>query len=163
MGAKSTATVNDGYAFVGWYEDAACTKLVEDDETLILVRPDDGEWKEVTYYAKFTELKSMIIRHKGTCDEDQVFVYKVQSQTDPDFVIYVTAVGNSDAVITRLPADSYTVTQDNDWSWRQNDTVTTQDKVHGSSEDTLVEFTNNIKEPKWLNDNSAVRTNTHSD
>lgn len=53
----ATAVPNSNYEFIGWYSDAACTKLVSDKAVLPTQTPDD----DVTFYAKFQERNSTVI------------------------------------------------------------------------------------------------------
>ena len=51
----SNAIPTDGYVFVGWYSDEACTNLVSNDATFVPQAPEGG-WPEganYNYYAKF--------------------------------------------------------------------------------------------------------------
>ena len=49
----STATVNPGYVFDGWYADEECTQLLSGDSVFKPTKPDDGWVDGTTYYARF--------------------------------------------------------------------------------------------------------------
>lgn len=53
----ATAVPNTGYAFMGWYSDSACTKLISEE----LVLPPQSPDADVNYYAKFQERNSTVI------------------------------------------------------------------------------------------------------
>ncbi|MBR4943680.1 MAG: InlB B-repeat-containing protein, partial [Clostridia bacterium] len=79
-GSKPTA--NNGFIFVGWYIDAACTKpvdaaLVNDDNKLVPVQ-QNGVWKAATYYAKFEALQTDLTISTNSVsynDKDQAFLF----------------------------------------------------------------------------------------
>lgn len=51
----STATVADGYRFLGWYSEEACTNRVSTELHYTPARPEDGWVDGTTYWAKFEE------------------------------------------------------------------------------------------------------------
>ena len=156
-GASSTATANEGYRFVGWYSDRNCTQLVTSNASLFLTIPNDKVWKAATYYAKFEPLASdlTIVRTNAT-DVSQVYVYEVKNNATGE-IYYATIVGNGTATIKHLPMGEYTVTQQNDWSWRHDDSA--QSITHASVDGTNVVFSGDIKKDQWLNGNSPLEKN----
>ncbi|MBO5786945.1 MAG: InlB B-repeat-containing protein [Clostridia bacterium] len=156
-GASSTATANEGYRFVGWYSDRDCTQLVTSNASLFLTIPNDKVWKAATYYAKFEPLASdlTIVRTNAT-DVSQVYVYEVKNNATGE-IYYATIVGNGTATIKQLPMGEYTITQQNDWSWRHDDSA--QSITHASADGTTVVFSGDIKKDQWLNGNSPLEKN----
>ena len=62
----STAVADTGYAFKGWYRDAACEDLISDLSTTIKPSKPGEAWSDgTTYYAKFEEQQVEII-YKAT-------------------------------------------------------------------------------------------------
>ena len=156
-GASSTATANEGYRFVGWYSDRDCTQLVTSNASLFLTIPNDKVWKAATYYAKFEPLASdlTIVRTNAT-DVSQVYVYEVKNNATGE-IYYATIVGNGTATIKQLPKGEYTVTQQNDWSWRHDDSA--QSITHASVDGTTVVFDVAANKDQWLNGNSPLEKN----
>ena len=166
-GAGSLATPDENYRFVGWFEDQACTRLVTSNPQLVLDKPDGG-WIMKTYYAKFEPATGLLTidRAGSAADESQMFVYKVESVDEPDFVMYVTVQGNGQTTIGDIPIGNYTITQQNGWSWRYNDGSETVAKddfvlVDGAFSAT-VGFDNDEHTKKWLNGNSEPKINKRS-
>lgn len=155
-GASCTATPAKGYRFVGWYSDAACNNLCTANPMLILKKPDDG-WAYTTYYAKFELGVAPLTIKRENAEAGQVYVYEIKKADDPAFVIYVTITGNGAAVIRDLPIASYTVTQQNGWSWRYDDSA--QSFNHQSVDGTIVTFGGSSKTNQWLNGNSQLEKN----
>jgi hypothetical protein len=69
----------------------------------------------------------------------------------------VTVVGNASVTINNLPFGKYTVTQLNDWSWRNDDASKTVN--HESVEGSKVIFGGNEADQNWLNGNSTLIPN----
>ena len=123
---------------------------------LILKKPDDG-WAYTTYYAKFELAVAPLTIKRENAEAGQVYVYEIKKADDPDFVINVSITGNGTAIIRDLPIATYTVTQQNDWSWRYNDSSVTIN--HQSIDGTTVTFNNGANTDQWLNGNSALVKN----
>ena len=97
----------------------------------------------------------MTIRRQNA-EVGQVYVYEVKN-TESGEIIYVTVVGNSETSIQNLPLGQYTVTQQNDWSWRHEDAA--KPVVHENLGGTTVIFGDVATEDQWLNGNSSVVAN----
>lgn len=156
-GASSAATASAGYKFVGWYADPECTQQVTAGATLYLTIPEDKVWKETTYYAKFERsVSDLTIVHTNSVDASQVFVYEVKNNETGE-TIYVTITGNGFVSIKNMPMGEYTVTQQNDWSWRYRDAA--QVITHKNPSGTFVTFGGGIGFEQWLNGNSVLEKN----
>ena len=164
----STATAKIGYRFDGWYLDEACTVPVGDKGTVTggkLVPTTlklDAMPKVNVFYAKFVPvLGSMTIeRQNGTADEgngDRVFVYRITAADDPAFELYVSIKGNGSVTIKDMVCREYTVEQQNNWSWRYNDTSQKVTVSEGTTK--TVTFDDAPVNNKWLNGNSERITN----
>lgn len=164
----STATAKIGYRFDGWYADEACTVPVGNKGTVTggkLVPATlnlDAMPKVNVFYAKFVPvLGSMTIeRQNGTADEgngDRVFVYRITAADDPAFELYVSIKGNGSVTIKDMICREYTVEQQNDWSWRYNDTSQKMTVSEGTT--STVTFGSAPVKKKWLNGNSERITN----
>ena len=125
----STPIVEENFRFIGWYTDAACTTpvttgWVDSNNKLTPVKAENEVWTSTTYYAKFEyDLADLTITKSGTqaIDENQSFIFHVDgvvgTRTEN---IHLTVVINGDGkkTIRDLPIGTYTVTEDNSWSWR---------------------------------------------
>ena len=154
--ASSTATPAAGYKFVGWYQDENCTRLYSTDSTIYLFKPDGG-WEVATYYAKFeVDVAPMTIERQNG-EDGQVYIYEISRNDDPSFVIYVTVTGNGSVTIPNMPITSYTVTQQNDWSWRYNDAAKADVELVAGGVKLI--FDDDPSANKWLNHNSSSIVN----
>ena len=125
----STPTANEGYKFVGWFEDAACTKAVNQTwvgtgskltpQKSVKYGDKDG-YGAKTYYAKFErDVFDLTIEKKAASDSNidrnQTFVFRVQGE-GVDMQVVITGTNNQ--VIKNLPVGDYTITEDTNWSWK---------------------------------------------
>lgn len=160
--AGSNPTAVNGYKFVGWYMDEACTRSVDatwianDRLTPQKTKPLGSEmgYEAATYYAKFElDVFDLTIRKAGCAeiDENQSFLFRI---TGPNgFTIEVTVQGNGSKTIKGLQMGGYTVTEVESWSWRyqcqhNGQIVKPEDVVNGKAE---VTFTNKRDFVFWLN------------
>lgn len=165
----TTATPSAGYAFEGFYLDDACTMPVGDQgivtgnklvpQTLNLSPMPVSN----VFYAKFTPLHgTLTIRRENTaadeCNGKRIFVYKITCADDSDFVLYVSAPANGSVTITNLLSRTYTVEQQNGWSWRYTDTAQTVTvPPTGAGADVI--FNDAPTRARWLSGNSGKKTN----
>jgi len=149
------ATAGENYIFKGWYYDNACTNKVTDEAILPLMRPAGG-WQPAIYYAKFEPGTADLTIKRTNAEPAQVYVYAV-TNTETGEVIYVTVTGNGQTTIHDLPMGGYTVTQQNDWSWRHDDATKTV--AHDDAAGKTVTFDKAFTNDYWLNGNSAVVEN----
>lgn len=162
--AGSVPTANAYYSFDGWYVDEACTQSASEygstDETTNRFIPYKSMLSETDhniFYAKFTRKAGDLTIVRNNAENDgQVFVYAVKNNVTGE-VITVTVTGNDSVTIKDLPFGEYTVTQQNDWSWRYDDTAVTVD--HQGASGTTVQFSEAMARDKWLNGNSALIKN----
>lgn len=160
----STPTADQGYTFHGWYLDADCTRPAQN---LHEVEADTGKLipnmsnllpqpKTNIFYAKFMpafgELKITRNHVRDESAGTQSFVYEIASVADPSFRITTVLTGKDSITIKNLPIGAYTVTQQNDWSWRYEDPVQTV-TVEEDEISTAVFGGDAVKE-SWLNGNS---------
>lgn len=127
----STPQAKDGYKFVGWYTDEACTIPVDEDWVDADNKLTPGKTKNygteanpkmgyeaATYYAKFEDdVAQLTITKQGAdkVDENQSFVFTVTGPND--YRERVVICGNGSVTIENLKPGTYTVTEDG-WSWR---------------------------------------------
>ncbi|MBO5222391.1 MAG: InlB B-repeat-containing protein [Clostridia bacterium] len=163
--SDKTATVKavpaPGHRFVGWYYDVDCTNPIVETDTLVpdgmnLILKRGTGWAPATYYAKFEPGTATMTIRRQNAEVGQVYVYEVKN-TESGEIIYVTVVGNSETSIQNLPLGQYTVTQQNDWSWRHEDAA--KPVVHENLGGTTVIFGDVATEDQWLNGNSSVVAN----
>ena len=159
-GAVPTAA--DGFKFVGWYTDEACTQPViatwvlnnkiTPEKTKDLGNDVKG-YEAATYYAKFEyDLADLIISKTGCedIDENQSFLFKVEGE---GFSTTVAIKGNTSVKITGLKVGTYTVTEITNWSWRytNKDYVKSADITPTKPDDVYTfNFANTRSITKWL-------------
>lgn len=146
----STAKPNDGYKFVGWYNNAECTDEPVSTEATFVPQKVDGMYADATYYAKFElDVFDLTIKKAGkNIDQNQIFVFRVVSanhETDME----VTVQGTGSVTIKGLPlGTTYTVTEDTNWTWQY--TPDKSKEVFTPSGDYSVTFTNTYSKSNWL-------------
>ena len=159
--AGSTPTAAEGFVFVGWYSDEACTQPVEtswvSDNKLVpgktknygTVEAPVMGYEAATYYAKFAiDAADLTITRQGQdIDEGQSFIFDV---VGPDGYNKRVAISGSGSVtIKGLKTGTYTVTEVTAWSWRHTacgvQSVTLQPAQIGTAD-----FTNAISNGGWL-------------
>lgn len=161
----STPTANEGYKFVGWFEDEACTQAVNkawvNTGTNKLTPQksvpygDQKGYGAATYYAKFErDVFDLTIEKKAASDSNidpnQTFVFRVQGE-GVDMQVVIT--GANKQVIKNLPVGDYTITEDTSWSWKYTPvggaekTLMTSDIEKGAA---TVTFENKNNGTNWL-------------
>lgn len=169
----SAPTAADGFKFVGWYTDEACTQPVittwvlnnkiTPEKTKDLGNDVKG-YEAATYYAKFeADVANLTITKTGCEDIDagQSFIFTV---TGPNgFSKKIVIQGNDTVVLKGLKIGEYTVTEDTSWSWRYapDGGVATQ-KITlqpGQTNEVTnrVTFVNNRSNNKWLDGNAYCK------
>ena len=161
------------YEFAGWFTDEECTvpvvvsgddRIADYNEETKGIKPIKGKMDDKNsnkFYAKFVpKTGKLTITRENACDDNQVYVYEVRNENG-SFVMTVTVVGNASVTINNLPFGKYTVTQLNDWSWRNDDVSQTvnHESVEGST--VVFGYAPGYVEAnkKWLNGNSALVPN----
>jgi uncharacterized repeat protein (TIGR02543 family) len=168
----SAPLVSNGYLFVGWFEDAGCTRPV--DESLVdpatqkftPTKEEGSVWQEnLEYYAKFIPKETKLTVMKSgwePLDPDQIFLFRIQGIRDTEtegIDLTFTVKGNGKAVIAALPIGEYVVTELSDWAWRYE---AAEKEVHVNlslnADDNQLIFSNYRSESRWL-DGNAFRQN----
>lgn len=164
----STPTEKPGYRFAGWYLDENCTKpvtVVEGTVYSTTLVPNKSKLKAMpkdnTFYAKFVPvLGDLTITRSHAFDEgngDRVFVYRITTTKDPSFELFVSIKGNGSVTVKNLFCFTYTIEQQNGWSWRYADTSQTVTVTENNNQ--TVTFGNAAVENKWLNGSSDREVN----
>lgn len=162
----SIPTPSNGYRFVGWYTDEACTQEVDtswvDADNKLTPQKPGNLWADAVYYAKFEPaVASLTITAngiEGTYDE-QGTIYQVEVEAADEtknVTFYVSIKGNSSVTITDLPYGEYTVSPMNDWSWRYgvlNPQIDTPEVQGDGTMAASVTFDYGIQNYKWLSGN----------
>lgn len=159
----STPTAADGFKFVGWYEDEACTRPVnaawvaankltpgKTKNYGTAEKPVMG-YEAATYYAKFEyDVADLTITKSGVedIDENQSFIFTVTGSDG--FNAKVVIQGNGSVTIKGLKVGTYTVTEDTDWSWRYAPQNRTQSITLNPAVTNTVTFVNTRSKGKWL-------------
>ena len=107
-----------GYKFKGWATSADATTGAE---TVTITKGTTGN---LTFYAVW-ERSLVDLTITTTCaDQEQSFIFTVSgTPTDPSYgtvTLDVVLVGNDSITIKDLPVGTYTVTEKDGWSWREN-------------------------------------------
>lgn len=164
----STPTAKPGYRFEGWYLDENCTEPVTGVEGTVYsttLVPNKSKLeampKDNTFYAKFLPvLGDLTITRSHASNEgngDRVFVYRIKAAEDPSFELFVSIKGNGSVTVKNLFCFTYTIEQQNGWSWRYADTSQTVKVTEGGSK--VVTFGSTPVENKWLNGSSDREVN----
>ena len=160
----STPTAKPGYRFERWYLDENCTTPVTDQGTVVSTTnrlvPNKSELEAMpkvnTFYAKFVPvLGDLTITRSHASNEgkgDRVFVYRIKATEDPSFELFVSIKGNGSVTIKNLFCFTYTIEQQNGWSWRYEDTSQTVKVTEGGNAE--VTFASAPARNKWLNGSS---------
>lgn len=153
----STPTANEGYKFVGWFEDEDCTQSVNSswvdaNNKLTPLKNASGQFEAATYYAKFErdvfDLKiTKNVTGKGA-NLNQTFVFTVKNEANETISTIVLKNGET-KTIKGLPVGTYTVTEDTAWSWQYKAENATQTVTPNGAE-AAVTFTNTYKGTNWL-------------
>lgn len=152
----ATAKPADGYMFVGWYTDEACTKLHSTKAEL-------SSRENGTFYAKFIK-DHVTVTITKTIDEasssDQSFILNISGTTynnnpvNVDVVIVIPADQTSGSVNVVLPVSNgaYSVSDQDGWNWRykvkENRTIT----IKAGDSDRELTVTSTLENSKWFAD-----------
>ena len=154
----SAPAANEGFEFVGWFEDADCTvpakaAWVDADGRLIPVRAEIASLSSVSYYAKFSPaLTSLTICKSisGTTEEDACFVFRVSGNgIDLD----VTIRGGGSATIDGLTVGKTYTVREISGNWRYSLDASVH-SVKMKSVGNSVSFCNTHASNCWLDDNA---------
>ena len=158
----STPTANEGYKFVGWFEDEACTQQVNDSwvgadnkltpQQSVKYGSNKYGYGAATYYAKFERDVFDLKITKNVTGEganlNQTFVFTVKNEANETISTIVLKNGET-KTIKGLPVGTYTVTEDTAWSWQYKAENATQTVTPDGAE-AAVTFTNAYKGTNWL-------------
>ena len=162
LGAKPTAA--EGFRFVGWYKDEACTQPVDaswvSDNRLIPGKTKNYGTAEApvmgyeaaTYYARFeNETASLTITMQSRSeetDENQSFIFDV---TGPDgYCKRVVINGSSSVTIKGLIAGEYSIKEVTGRSLRYHTTDSSKIITLQPAQSETVNFSSTQKEQVWL-------------
>lgn len=155
----STATPGNGFKFVGWYKDAACTQQISTDAHYTPAKVD-GKNVAATYYAKFEyDVTSLTIKKEletgTTAESGTKFIFDVK--LGDKLVTTVTIAAGASVTINGLKVgETYTVTERDDWAWRYNATCDKTDgKITLAASGNTITFTNTKINDQWLDKDSS--------
>ena len=157
MPSGSAATIKDNdptYKFVGWYSDVNCTNKVSDDATFVPTKNSGDLWTNTTYYAKFEyNLTSMTIKKEvtgGAYDANDMFIFTVKDSSGKVFAKVAVTDGQSVTVNGLTVGEEYTVTEDNNWSWRYKNQNPQKITLTADPTQNVVTVKNEIENNNWL-------------
>ena len=162
LGAEPTAA--EGFRFVGWYKDEACTQPVDaswvSENRLIPGKTKNYGTAEApvmgyeaaTYYARFeNETASLTITMQSRSeetDENQSFLFDV---TGPDgYSKRVVINGSSSVTIKGLIAGEYSIKEVTGWSCRYRPAGSPKKITLQPAQSGTVDFSSTPKEQVWL-------------
>ena len=162
LGAAPTAA--EGFRFVGWYKDEACTQPVDaswvSDNKLIPGKTKNYGTAEApvmgyeaaTYYARFeNETASLTITMQSwseETDENQRFFFDVTGSNGYSKRVVIN--GNGSVTIKGLIAGEYSIKEVTGWSWRYHTTGSSKIITLQPSQSETVSFSSNQNEHEWL-------------
>lgn len=156
----SVPTANEGYRFVGWFTDEACTQSVDAGwvgaDGKIVPQKVDGKNVAATYYAKFepdvTDLTIVKTYPDGMKDANQSAVFTITGGDLGAGLKVVLNQGNNFTVtIKGLKANTeYTVTEDNGWTWRYENNAARKITLNVDASRNTVTFANKLSNSYWL-------------
>lgn len=142
--------------------DNACTlpvpeNWVNSENKLIPRKNSDGiyDGEHTDFYAKFIPLSAdLTIIKSGAEDLTQTFVYRISGSYGME--MYVTITGNGSATVNGLPFGTYTVTEQNSWSWRYSNGSDSVEKAvnHNDTAGSVISFDSDKTSMFWLSGNS---------
>ena len=163
-GSKPTA--KEGFKFIGWFKDEACTQAVDktwiaaDNKLTPQKTKDLGNnvmgYEAATYYAKFEyNLTSLTITKKGwkSIDENQSFIFKVTGAGLPAEGLKVVINFNEQESVTIAGlsvGETYTVTEESGWSWRYSAGVGSK-TLEADATQNVITINNDRNKNQWLN------------
>ena len=156
----STPTANENFKFVGWYTDAACTKPVETswvdvNYKITPVKDTVAAWvDDTTYYAKFEyNLTTLTITKSGltqTSAEDCESAIFTVTDSQGKLIAKFALQNNSVTIDGLTVGETYTITEDNNWTWRYNDVSPVTVTIKAPPAVNTVEIKNSQPNPYWL-------------
>lgn len=165
----SVPTAKSGYTFVGWYQDAECTRPVGEkgtvDDATGKLTPKRSELLPApqtnVFYARFKAVYGNVtITREAKEDESNgvgTYVYRLTSKDNPAYVVEVTVPKGGSTAVYDLPCGDYTVEQVNSWSWRYSDREQTVEIE--KDETKTVTFDGAAVKKKWLTGSSDAVVN----
>ena len=115
--AGSTATVNDGFRFLGWFDNAACTgEPLTTNETYVPVRSGDA-WTDAAYYARF-EYDTTTLTVTNATGHHAIFTVTGKGYAGANALRVGIPAGESVTVANVYVGETYTVSEEGAWSWR---------------------------------------------
>ena len=153
----STATIKDNdptYKFVGWYSDANCEHKVSDGYSYVPEKNSDGMYEAATYYAKFEyNLTSMTLRKEvkdDAYDANDMFIFTIKDSNGNVFAKVTVTAGEKVTISGLTVGEEYTITEDNNWSWRYDNHADVKIVMEPNAADNDVTVTNTLNTNKWL-------------
>lgn len=148
----STATANaPTFRFVGWYSDADCTNQLSTDAKYVPAKINNLN-VSATYYAKFeynlTDLT--ITKNASPYDANDMFIFTVKDSAGKEVAKVALTAGESVTIKNLTVGEEYTVTEDNNWSWRYKDQNPQKITLTADPTQNVVTVKNEIENNNWL-------------
>lgn len=145
-----TATASEGFHFAGWYKDGA---LVSNNPVLQLTKDDAQMWVSSTYTALFERNAADLTIYANGADSNQSYLFNIVG--DNGMYMRIVIHGNNQVTIRDLPAAIYTVTEQSDWSWRQDDVASQSANLNNGNQSLIFQF-GEIENNQWLSGSDCL-------
>ena len=132
----------DGYIIDGWsysidgatFEEltSAQATISADGKTLQPATPTSAYVGKTIYIKVKVVATILTIQNLGSLDDEQGFIYVITNQASGASV-KIAVFGNTSTTVCGMPVGTYTVTLEDEWSWRYNTAIAEND-----SDDTLL-------------------------
>ncbi len=152
---STAAPASDLYRFIGWYSDEACTQKIG-DAALYTPARTGSKWVEATYYAKFEKnTKTLTISKNGMESGDSALITVTGKGFESGLALIVPN-GQSVTVDGVYIGSTYTITEDENWSWRYTRSDSNTSITISADGENTVAVTNTLTNTKWLSDSDTI-------
>ena len=111
-------------------------------------------------YIVHVKTASLTIKKEGNVGTTEGFIFNVVKADDANTSFRVSVQGNGQVTITGLPLGTYTVTEEEGWSWRYTATGPAQAVLTKTAPDGAVTIQNEKDKPYLLDGNAYARNNS---
>ena len=113
----STATANDGFRFLGWFDNAECTGAPLGTDALYVPAKSGDTWTDAAYYARF-EYDTTTLTVTNATGHHAIFTVTGRGYAGANALRVGIPAGESVTVANVYVGETYTVSEEGAWSWR---------------------------------------------